>query len=81
MQLYISDKVSSVTRPAKELKGFRKIYLEPGETQTVKFTIGAEELQYIGSDMKTVVEPGEFQVCIGRHVNDTLSAALQVRKE
>ncbi|MNW39106.1 Periplasmic beta-glucosidase precursor [compost metagenome] len=81
VQLYISDKVSSVTRPAKELKGFRKIYLEPGETQTVKFTIGAEELQYIGPDMKTVVEPGEFQVCIGRHVNDTLSAALQVRKE
>ncbi|WP_235847595.1 glycoside hydrolase family 3 N-terminal domain-containing protein [Paenibacillus tuaregi] len=81
VQLYISDVVSSVTRPLKELKGFEKIELKPGETRTVVFTIGSEHLQFIGLDMKPVVEPGMFRVHIGRNVMDTLYAEFRVRKE
>lgn len=81
VQLYITDVASKVTRPAKELKGFRKIFLQPGETQTVEFTVGPEQLQYIGQNYKPVVEPGEFRVHVGKNVNDTLSAKLFVRED
>ncbi|WP_422660424.1 glycoside hydrolase family 3 N-terminal domain-containing protein [Paenibacillus sp. EC2-1] len=80
VQLYISDAASQYTRPAKELKGFHKMNLKPGETRTVNFTVGAEELKYIGKNYKYVVEPGLFHVMVGRHVNDTLSADLRVRE-
>ena len=81
VQLYISDTVSVITRPAKELKGFRKVTLSPGESKTVEFTVGAEQLQYIGLDYKPVVEPGEFKVLVGRHVNDTLGINLIVQED
>lgn len=81
IQLYITDVVSKVTRPARELKGFSKITLAPGEIRTVQFEIGTEQLQYIGPDYQPVVEPGAFKVLVGRHVNDTLSADLSVREE
>ncbi len=81
VQMYISDVVSAVTRPARELKGFRKIKLAPGESRTVEFTVGAEQLQYIGQDYKLIVEPGQFRILVGRHVNDTLSADLWVRED
>ncbi|MGM1050025.1 MAG: glycoside hydrolase family 3 N-terminal domain-containing protein [Bacillota bacterium] len=81
VQMYISDAVSDYTRPAKELKGFRKIHLKPGESKTVEFTVGAEQLQYIGKDYKYVVEPGLFRVMAGRHVNDTLSTDLTVQED
>ncbi|WP_342573473.1 glycoside hydrolase family 3 N-terminal domain-containing protein [Paenibacillus sp. FSL R5-0749] len=80
VQMYISDVVSSLTRPAKELKGFAKVNLEPGETQTVEFRIGAEQLQYIGRDLKPVVEPGLFHIHIGGSVNDTHMTELTVRE-
>ncbi|MCM3701741.1 glycoside hydrolase family 3 N-terminal domain-containing protein [Paenibacillus macerans] len=80
VQLYITDVASTVTRPAKELKGFRKVWLAPGETRRVELTLGAEELQYIGPDYKPVVEPGEFHVHVGKNVNDTLSAKFFVRE-
>lgn len=80
VQLYVTDVASVVTRPAKELKGFRKIELAPGESRRVEFTVGAEELQYIGRDYKPVVEPGEFVIHVGSHVNETLSAKLIVRE-
>ncbi|WP_458462490.1 glycoside hydrolase family 3 C-terminal domain-containing protein, partial [Paenibacillus sp.] len=80
VQMYISDVVSSLTRPAKELKGFAKVNLEPGETQTVEFRIGAEQLQYIGRHLKPVVEPGQFHIHIGSSVNDTQMAELTVRE-
>ncbi|QUL53208.1 glycoside hydrolase family 3 C-terminal domain-containing protein [Paenibacillus tritici] len=78
VQLYISDRVSKVTRPAKELKGFRKIVLEPGEKQTVTFKLSAEHLSYIGQDYKPVVEPGIFRIGVGRNVTDTLDTDLAV---
>ncbi|OKP74612.1 beta-glucosidase [Paenibacillus sp. P3E] len=78
VQLYISDVVSKVSRPAKELKGFRKITLAPGAAQIVEFEVGAEQLQYIGPGAQPVVEPGGFKVLVGRHVNEVLEAALEV---
>lgn len=69
VQLYIRDKVSKVTRPVKELKGFEKIELEANETKNVKFTIGKKQLEYLGIDMKPVVEPGEFAILLGSSSN------------
>lgn len=65
VQLYIRDRMASVTRPVKELKGFRKIRLEPGETQRVDFTIDAEMLKFHTPDLRYVYEPGEFEVMAG----------------
>jgi beta-glucosidase len=65
VQLYIRDKVSSVTRPVKELKGFRRVSLNPGETRTASFTLGPRELGFWNEQMKRVVEPGEFEIMAG----------------
>jgi beta-glucosidase len=65
VQLYIHDKVSSVTRPIMELKDFARITLNPGESKKVEFTITPDKLQFYNSEMKRVVEPGEFEVFIG----------------
>ncbi|SDS18545.1 beta-glucosidase BglX [Winogradskyella sediminis] len=64
VQLYIHDKVGSVTRPVKELKGFQKIFLKKGESKTVTFTISAEDLKFYNSDMIYGVEIGEFEIAI-----------------
>ncbi|WP_127591941.1 glycoside hydrolase family 3 N-terminal domain-containing protein [Paenibacillus lautus] len=80
VQLYVSDAASKYTRPARELKGFQKIFLQSGERCKVEFTVGPEQLQYIGQDYQQVVEPGLFRMMIGRHVNDTLSADLTVQE-
>jgi beta-glucosidase len=56
VQLYIRQEFSSVTRPVKELRGFRRLSLEPGESKTVKFTLGPDELAYLNRDMHRVVE-------------------------
>ncbi|MDO4319590.1 MAG: glycoside hydrolase family 3 C-terminal domain-containing protein [Bacteroidales bacterium] len=62
VQLYISDSKASVLRPAKELKGFAKVWLEPGETRDVTFTIGKDALSYFDADRhEWVAEPGEFK--------------------
>jgi beta-glucosidase len=65
VQMYVRDRVSSVTRPVKELKGFRKIWLEPGETQTVKIDIDTESLAFYDLKMEYAVEPGEFEIMVG----------------
>ena len=74
VQLYIRDVVSSVTRPVKELKGFRKVHLEPGESATVVFDITPDLLKFYDVDMKYVVEPGDFELMIG---NSSRSEDLQ----
>ena len=70
VQMYIRDTVSSVTRPVKELKGFEKVSLAPGETKTVALDITAESLAFYNVQMKYVVEPGEFEVMIGTSSRD-----------
>jgi beta-glucosidase len=70
LQMYIRDLVSSVTRPVKELKGFQKVWLQPGETQTVALDITPELLAFYDVNMKYVVEPGEFEVMVGNSSRD-----------
>jgi beta-glucosidase len=65
VQLYIRDEVSSVTRPIKELKDFRRIHLEPGQTKTVQFVITPDKLSFLNEDMRRVVEPGFFDIMVG----------------
>ncbi len=70
VQMYIRDRVSSVTRPVKELKGFQKITLAPGETRTVSLEITPESLAFYDTNMNHVVEPGEFEVMVGNSSRD-----------
>lgn len=70
VQMYIRDKVSSVTRPVKELKGFGRVTLEAGQTATVTFDIAPEHLAFYNIDMKYVVEPGEFEIMVGNSSRD-----------
>jgi beta-glucosidase len=70
VQLYIHDLVSSVTRPIKELKGFKKVSLQPKETQTVTLEITPASLAFYDVNMKYVVEPGEFEIMIGTSSRD-----------
>lgn len=65
VQMYIRDCVSSVTRPVKELKGFQKISLQPGETKTVKLEITPDSLAFWDVKMKYTVEPGDFEIMVG----------------
>jgi beta-glucosidase len=69
-QLYIRDLVSSVTRPVKELKGFKRVSLEPGETATVAFDVTPEHLAFYDIDMVFRVEPGEFLLMVGSSSRD-----------
>jgi beta-glucosidase len=70
VQLYIRDRVSSVTRPVKELKGFSRVELQPGETKTVALEITPESLAFYDVNMKYVVEPGEFEIMAGNSSRD-----------
>lgn len=71
VQLYISDKKSSLPRPVKELKGFSKVALAPGETKTVSFTIDRQALSYFDADRHAwVAEPGDFEALIGASSRD-----------
>jgi beta-glucosidase len=72
VQLYIRDQVSSVTRPVKELKGFQRVSLKPGEQKTLTFTLGPKALGFWNEQMKRVVEPGAFDIMAGDN-----SAALK----
>ncbi len=78
VQLYIRDQVSSVTRPVKELRGFERVTLKPGESKRVTFTLGPDELSMIDRRMERVVEPGRFDVMVGTSSMTTLTATLDV---
>lgn len=78
VQLYLRDDVASVTRPVKQLRGFQRIHLEPGQTQTVSFTLAPDDLAFYGLDMKRVVEPGTFTVFAGGNSVDNLEAKFTV---
>ncbi len=70
VQLYIRDVVSTVTRPVKELKGFKKVWLKPGETATVAIDITPASLKFWDVNMKYVVEPGDFEIMVGTSSRD-----------
>ncbi len=78
VQMYIRDEVSSVTRPIKELKGFERITLRPGETRRVTFDITPEKLWFYGVDMKRVIEPGTFRIMVGGSSATTEETVLEV---
>ncbi|MFK8029565.1 MAG: glycoside hydrolase family 3 N-terminal domain-containing protein [Gammaproteobacteria bacterium] len=75
VQLYVRDLVGQVTRPLKELKGFRRVHVLPGQTLEVSFKLQAEDLAFYGLNMKRVTEPGRFHVWVGG------SSATELRTE
>jgi beta-glucosidase len=70
VQLYFHDQTASVARPTKELKGFSRLSVEPGETRTVRFTIGPGELSFLNRNLKAVVEPGKILLMVGSSSED-----------
>jgi beta-glucosidase len=78
VQLYVRDVVSSVTRPVKELKGFRRVTLKPGEATTVEFTLGKDAFAFYNEEMKYVLEPGEFQIMAGPNSAELKTTALTI---
>jgi beta-glucosidase len=78
VQLYIRDEFASVPRPVKELKGFKKIWLDPGQSQTVSFNITPELLSFYNKDMKWVVEPGDFTIMVGTSSANNQAVVLKV---
>ncbi|MGE5848367.1 MAG: glycoside hydrolase family 3 C-terminal domain-containing protein, partial [Ignavibacteria bacterium] len=78
VQLYIRDLAASVTRPVKELKGFQKIELKPGETKTVEFTITPKMLSLLDINLKEIIESGEFRLMIGGNSEDLLEISFEV---
>lgn len=65
VQLYVHDQYSSVTRRLKDLRGFQKLWLDPGQTETVKFTVDRSTLEFLDKEMKWTVEPGGFTLMVG----------------
>lgn len=80
VQLYTSDKVRSITPPVKELKGFEKISLEPGESKTVEFKITTEDLKFYNSDLEYVFEPGEFEFFVAGSSDHEMTGSFTVNK-
>jgi beta-glucosidase len=78
VQLYVQDKVGSVTRPIKELKRFQRVNLQPGETKTVTFNLPVNELAFWNINMKKVVEPGDFRLWAGKNSLEGLAAEFSV---
>jgi len=79
VQLYIRDKVSSVTRPVKELKAFKRVSLAAGASETVTLDITPQSLHFWNIDMQRVVEPGEFDIMVGNSSDNVKSVMLTVK--
>jgi beta-glucosidase len=80
VQLYVQDVVASVTRPVRELRGFQRVTLKPGEHRRVEFTLGPSELGFFDQQMRWIVEPGEFQVRVSNSSEGGLTASFEVRQ-
>ena len=80
VQLYIQDVVGEVVRPLKELKGFEKVMLHPGETRTVTFIITEKQLRYHHSNLQYKSDPGKFIAYIGRNSDDVQALPFQLIK-
>ena len=80
-ELYIHQRVASVTQPVMQLKSFRRIHLKPGETTTVDFTLTSAELSILDINMNRVTEPGIFDIMVGPSSAETTTASLEVQKK
>ncbi|HEY6642751.1 MAG TPA: glycoside hydrolase family 3 N-terminal domain-containing protein [Povalibacter sp.] len=78
VQIYVRDVASSVTRPVKELKAFRRVTLEPGAATSVEFTLDKKAFAFWNEEMKYVVEPGEFQIMSGSDSENLKSTTLEI---
>jgi beta-glucosidase len=78
VQLYIRDLVSSVTRPVKELKGFKRVHLVPGETRSLELPVTPESLAFWDIDKQYRVEPGEFAMMVGQDSVNVQTTMLTV---
>jgi beta-glucosidase len=78
VQLYVRDPVASMSRPVKELKGFQRVSLRPGEKRRVEFTLAHDQLAFWNREMRFVVEPGEFRVMVGSNSRDVIEAKFEV---
>jgi beta-glucosidase len=78
VQLYIHDVAASVTRPVKELKGFQRITLQPGEKKRVEFVLTTQQLAFWNRQMRFAVEPGEFKVMVGPNSEDLIESKFEV---
>ncbi|HEV2175574.1 MAG TPA: glycoside hydrolase family 3 C-terminal domain-containing protein, partial [Nitrospira sp.] len=77
-QLYVHQRVASRTRPVKQLRGFKRVSLQPGQKTTVEFTVKPEDLSLIDFNMNQIVEPGTFDLMVGPSSVETTSVPLQV---
>jgi beta-glucosidase len=80
VQLYIRDTVATLTRPVKELKGFQRVTLQPGEKKHLQFTLTSEHLGFWNREMRFVVEPGEFKVMVGPNSQEVIETRFEVEK-
>ena len=70
IQLYISDKYSSITRPVKELKAYQRVSLKPGESKEILFELNKSAFAYYDSEMNYIVEAGDFDILVGNSSRD-----------
>ena len=78
VQLYIRDIAASMTRPVKELKGFQRVTLRPGEKKHLEFVLRPEDLGFWNREMRFAVEPGEFRVMVGPNSDDLIETKFAV---
>ena len=78
VQVYLRDEVSSVTRPVKELAGFQRITLKPGETRQVDIALPPRVFELWNRDMQRVTEPGDFKIMVGPNSQDLQEVTLTV---
>lgn len=80
VQLYVHERYAPVSTPVKQLRGFARVALDPGEKTAVSFTLGPGDLQLLDRDMRWVVVPGTFDIMVGRSSADLpLKGALEVK--
>jgi len=78
VQLYVRDDVGSVTRPVQELRGFRRVRLEPGQTRTVSFAVGVQDLAFNNAALARVAEPGSFLLLVGGSSANTINLPFRM---
>lgn len=81
VQLYIKDKVASITRPIKELKGFQQVQLNPGETKEVVLVLNSSDLGFFNGEGQYIVEPGNFDIMVGNSSQNLKGITINLRKE